>query len=143
MVIIEEDTNYPTALMPKNIPFEKRWPTGSILSNVPSIIANGHDRQFLPQMAGRLRTRVLSFRRPMILARLRGQVAIDPLGSSYEFGRTSDYNIPNPYGPQNWPPGTTNAPSVMSIVEGPEHTMHGQEYTGRMGYSMSVVVDGQ
>lgn len=50
MVIIEESTNYPTVLGRKNIPFEKRWGAGRVISTLPSVIAAGMDRSFLPQI---------------------------------------------------------------------------------------------
>lgn len=49
MVIVEESTNYPTILGPENIPPEKSWGSGRIINTLPSVIANGMDRTFLPQ----------------------------------------------------------------------------------------------
>ena len=50
MVITEESTNYPTVLGRKNIPFEKRWGSGRRIATLPSVIAAGLDRSFLPQI---------------------------------------------------------------------------------------------
>ena len=50
MVIVEESTNYPTVLGRKNIPFEKRWGSGRRIATLPSVIAAGMDRSFLPQL---------------------------------------------------------------------------------------------
>lgn len=50
MVIVEESTNYPTVLGKKNIPYEKRWGSGRLIANLPSVIAAGLDRSFLPQI---------------------------------------------------------------------------------------------
>ena len=49
MVIVEESTNYPTILGRKNIPIEKRWGAGRQIASLPSVIAAGMDRSFLPQ----------------------------------------------------------------------------------------------
>lgn len=50
MVIVEESTNYPTILGRKNVPPEKRWGSGRIIATLPSVIAAGMDRSFLPQL---------------------------------------------------------------------------------------------
>jgi len=57
LVIVEESTNYPTLLGKKNIPFEKSWGNDRIISTLPSVIAAGMDRSFLPQLFRQLPTR--------------------------------------------------------------------------------------
>lgn len=56
MVIVEEGTNFPRALGRKNIPPAKTWGDRPI-ANLPSVIAGGMDRSFLPQLLERFRIR--------------------------------------------------------------------------------------
>jgi len=127
LVIIEESTNYPTILGRKNIPPEKRWGAGRNISTLPSVIAAGLDRSFLPQ-------RIL--KRPRLLRMRQGDRGNElSLHTDYDVQlhnavhAQTEKNIPLAWGPREWRPGALiqNLPSVIQTgagVEGPSRTMH-------------------
>lgn len=135
MVIVEESTNYPTILGPKNVPRRMQWGAGRIIDNLPSVIAAGMDRSFLPQ--------ILSLRGPLErLARRKllrgGEISGDELSPAVDYDTQlhntvhaqTEKNIPTPWGPRTWYPGALiqTMPSVIQTgggVAGPTRTMHG------------------
>ena len=130
LVIVEQDVNYPTVLGRLNIPRKQMWPAGAKIGNIPSVIAAGMDRSFLPQA---LTSRGL-------LGRLtrRRQVVGEDLSLDGEYSTRvhnavsaqTQRNIPAPWGPRSWRPGALieNLPSVIQtgITSGPTRTMHGK-----------------
>jgi hypothetical protein len=133
-MIVEDSVNYPTVLGPRNIPFQKRWPESYPIGTIPSIIANGHDRQFLPQVAQRVRVTVAS--RPLLTRLRQGsliqrQTLVGGTGTVNYTDKRIPYTM---VGPRYWPNQPTGTiPSVMSILMGPSRQMHPQQYRFRPG----------
>lgn len=115
-----DKTNYPAGLKMINRPYEKSWPFPGFLANLPSVIAAGQDRQFLPQLMaeGPLRSR------------------IKEVLSARGFSALTVKNIPVTMGgPREWYPGAMleTLPSAVADIagaSGPRRSMHG-EYTHR------------
>jgi len=120
-----DTTNYPPALRLVNIPAQKRWGAG-ILANLPSVIANGVDRQFLPQLMaeGPIRSKVKE------------------ILSARGFKALTVKNIPVTLGgPTEWYPGALvqSLPSVVADIasaSGPRRTIHGQ-FTDHRNYALN------
>lgn len=148
LVIVEQDVNYPTVLGRRNVPRKSMWPAGANLANIPSVIANGLDRSFLPQI---LPPRGTGLLRGTAGAR-RGGFPRGPLErltrhkrmTGGDISLISEYstqvhnavsaqtkrNIPTAWGPRSWRPGALlqNLPSVIQTgggASGPTRTMHG------------------
>jgi hypothetical protein len=133
-----DKTNYPTGLNLINRPTQKEWPViapfkNPIIQNLPSIIANGVDRTYLPQLANG----------PII-----GSCAIRAIRKGLSKGIREGFmsltvkNIPKTMeGTQEWYPGALvqSLPSVVADIagaSGPRRTMSGQ-YTDHRNYSLN------
>jgi hypothetical protein len=127
MVIVEESTNYPTVLGPKNVPRRMQWGVGRIIDNLPSVIAAGMDRSFLPQILPPRGTGLITGTAgPRMGGLMRGP--LERLARHYSLLRIQK-NIPQPWGPREWSPGALiqTIPSVIQTgggVAGPSRTMH-------------------
>ncbi len=128
LVIVEHDVNFPTVLGRLNIPRKQMWPAGANIANIPSVIAAGMDRSFLPQKF--FGSRILG-----MLRKRRGEVGGLHVDGDYEtqvhnaVSAQTEYNIPRPFGPRRWSPGALiqNLPSVVQTGvggSGPTRTMH-------------------
>jgi len=147
LVIVEHDVNFPTVLGRLNIPRKQMWPAGANIAKIPSVIANGLDRSFLPQIlpprgTGLLRGTAGPRRGGMprgLLQRFmrHKQVVGQELSIDGEYATQvhnavsaqTEYNIPRPWGPRRWSPGALiqNLPSVVQTGaggSGPTRTMH-------------------
>lgn len=125
-----DKTNYPTGLNLINRPTQKEWPViaplkNPIIQNLPSIIANGMDRTYLPQVAdGPIRKGLRE------ILRERGFKALTVKNIPVTLG-----------GPTEWYPGALvqSLPSVVADIagaSGPRRSMHGQ-YTDHRNYSLN------
>ena len=121
-----DQTNYPARLNRINRPYEKSWPFPGVLANLPSVIANGVDRQFLPQLMaeGPVRSKIKN------------------ILSARGFRALTVKNIPVTMGgPKEWYPGAMleTLPSVVADIagaSGPRRTMHGLQ-TDHRNYVLS------
>lgn len=132
MVIVEESTNYPTILGPKNVPRRMQWSAGRIINNLPSVIAAGMDRSFLPQILLQRGPLERLARRKLLRG---GEIRGDELSLAVDYDTQlhntvhAQKNIPEPWGPRTWYPGALiqTMPSVIQTgggVAGPSRTMH-------------------
>jgi len=134
LVIVEESTNYPTILGPKNVPRRMQWGAGRIINNLPSVIAAGMDRSFLPQILLQRGPLERLARHPLLR---RGEIRGDELSPAVDYDTQlhniihvqTQKNIPQPWGPREWYPGAMiqTLPSVIQTgggVAGPSRTMH-------------------
>lgn len=108
MVVVEEGRNIPSVVGPSNYPPVPSWGIRNIAS-LPSVIMNGLDRSFLPQVVKGRPLRTLLLTRPLVIPRRR------LLSGQFEWPEAS-----------RWTEGADvgSLPSVIGILSGPRRSLH-------------------